>query len=729
MSRNQNLRYVSPMQEAAIEYATRGWAVFPLHFVNEQAACSCGDPGCQSQGKHPLTSNGLKAATTDAATVLGYWGRFPNANIGIATGTTSNIAVLDIDGPVGEESLRNLESEHGALPVTLEQRTGKGRHLLFRHPGTPIKSRTAIGHPGSKLDSRGEGGYIVAAPSRHVSGNTYAWTDSSVELAEMPAWLIEIVNGRASLTSARVADTSDTESIVEGARNSTLASLGGTMRRKGMSAAAMEQALLAENEARCKPPLDPEEVRTIANSISRYEAANDVDALFQTLNDTGNAERFVDSFGDTYRFVVGQKRWLVWNGNRWAYDELDTVVESAKSVSRAIFLEAAQCRSVDGAKALAAHAKKSMQRQSIISMMELAKSHSRIAITPADLDADPMLLGVANGVLDLRTGQLLPVDRAHLILRYSPVAYDPDANCHNFLQFLNTISNGDHERIAYLRRVAGYCLTGQTVEQCLFFLYGKGGNGKSTFAGILSTLLGDYARQAPSDMLAHRNSNRSQTNDLARLKGARLLISAEVEEGSFLAETLVKELTGGDTIAARFLYGEFFEFRPTFKILMSGNHKPVVRGEDEGIWRRIRLVPFDITIPAESRDKNLMNKLQGELPGILKWAVEGVLEWQRVGLGTPIIVQQAVENYRSEMDIIGIWLDEHAMLHPDSSERAGRLYDSYYQWATVNGHHYLSSTAFGRKFSERPDIEKARDKDGFYYRGVSLKPVGARRCD
>lgn len=727
MSSNKIRAVTDPkMVDWALRYSQKGWSVLPLHTVYGDGSCTCRRRDCKSPGKHPITQNGLHDATTDEATIVRWWQQNPRANIGVATGEVSGFVVLDIDGRDGESSLTELQSKFGRLPETLTSNTGRGRHLLFRCPAAPLKNRAGVWKPGSKLDSRGNGGYIVVPPSTHYSGATYAWENPETAIADMPDWLVEIVNGDNKLVRTESKAIVD---IDEGSRNSHLASVAGVMRRMGMSAAAMEQALLAENEARCKPPLDPDEVRTIATSISRYEAANDANALFQTLNDAGNAERFVDTFGDTYRFVVGQKRWLVWNGDRWTYDELDTVVERAKSVSRAIFLEAAHCGSADGAKALAAHAKKSMQRQSIISMMELAKSHPRIAINPADLDADPMLLGVANGVLDLRTGQLLPVDRAHLILRYSPVAYVPDANCPNFLQFLNTISNGDHERIAYLRRVAGYCLTGQTAEQCLFFLYGKGGNGKSTFAGILSTVLGDYARQAPSDMLAHRSSNRSQTNDLARLKGARLLISAEVEEGSFLAETLVKELTGGDTIAARFLYGEFFEFRPTFKILMSGNHKPVVRGEDEGIWRRIRLVPFDITIPAESRDKDLMNKLEAELPGILKWAVEGVLEWQRDGLGTPIIVQKAVENYRSEMDIIGIWLDEQAMLDPDSSERSGKLYDSYYQWASINGHRYVSSTAFGRKLSERPDFEKVRTKDGIFYRGVRLKPVVARRFD
>ena len=717
---------MSSLIENALAYAQRDWAVFPLHNINAAGNCSCGKLECSSAGKHPRTPQGLKNATVDSAVINNWWSTWPEANIAICTGAVSGIAVLDIDGAEGEASLTELEARHGKLPETLIAITGKGRHFLFEHPGEDVKSKSGVAWNGSKIDARGDGGYIVAAPSNHVSGRQYAWQNPDISPVPMPAWLIEVINAKNIKPISSKAGTRKQEPaykghdpIPDGERNSTLASLAGSMRRRGMSAEAILDALLAENQQRCNPPLEDDEVCAIANSISNYDAANDADWIKQSLNDVGNAERLIKAHGADVRFIPGQKRWLKWDRERWHYDTSGHVMEISKNVVRAIFIEAASCPDSEMILSISRHAKQSMQQPRLKAMVSLAETDPAIVVEPAVIDANPWLLGVDNGIVDLRTGKLGAADREHMILRYSPVSYDLGAECLNFLGFLDTIFDGDQDLISFMQRIMGYCLTGDTSEQCIFFLYGKGGNGKSTLTGILGELLGDYARQASSDMLMQKLNGRSQSNDLARLNGARAVIASEIEDGSFLAETLVKEMTGGDTITARFLYGEFFEFKPQFKMLVCGNHKPIIKGEDEGIWRRMRLIPFTVTIPPEKRDKHLMQKLRAELPGILQWTIQGCLSWQKHGLNPPQIVTAAVDAYRTEMDLIGVWLDDRCDLGADHTGKASDLYGSYGWWAEANGFRKLSSTSFGRKLGER--FTKGRGSDGVVYHGVMVR--------
>jgi putative DNA primase/helicase len=365
--------------------------------------------------------------------------------------------------------------------------------------------------------------------------------------------------------------------------------------------------------------------------------------------DLGNAERLVRLFGDRIRFVP-QWGWLVWDGKRWTRDNGNQrITELAEETVRQIYREAAETDNPDERAKLAKWAIASESRQRIAAMIELA-APMRLA-SPDEFDADDWLLNLENGVLNLRTLEFLPHDPNLKLTKLAPVTYDPNADCPKWKAFLQRIFNGNERLIRFVQRAVGYSLTGSTREQCLFFLHGTGANGKSTFLEVIRALLGDYAVTAEfSTFVADRKS--SVRNDIARLHSARLVTAIEVGEGKRFAEELIKTLTGGDTVAARFLYREFFEFKPRFKVWLAANYKPEIRGTDYAIWRRIRLIPFTVTIPPEEQIPDLAEQLKEELSGILNWALEGLRDWLANGLQPPPEVTEATEAYRAEMDIV-----------------------------------------------------------------------------
>jgi putative DNA primase/helicase len=462
--------------------------------------------------------------------------------------------------------------------------------------------------------------------------------------------------------------------IPEGGRNAALASVGGSMRRVGFGTEPIAAALNALNTASCSPALDGSEIDSIANSMARY-APSDPGAILTTLTDAGNADRFARDWSDQVHYVPEWGKWLVWQDNHWAKDETSGVLELAKKSARRINVEASAIEDLETQKLVSKHARQSQQLPRLKAMLELAQSIPEMIVRSAALDKDPLLLGVKNGTIDLRNGKLRPAKQSDFITRQAPIEFDPDAQCPEFRKFLSSVMAEDAELIEYLQRILGYCLTGRTDEQCLFFLYGSGANGKTTLLNVIKdTLGGDYCKQTTSESLMVQHHGRSSTNDLARLQGARVVLSNEVEEGSRLSESLIKQMTGGDPISARFLYEEFFEFVPLFKLLVAGNHQPVIRGTDTGIWRRLHLVPFTVTIPAEKRDPRLPDRLRKELPGILNFAVRGCLEWQKTRICPPKQITEAVAEYKSEMDLLAQWITENCVVRADLQIQASVAY-------------------------------------------------------
>lgn len=702
------------MLAAALEYARNGLSVFPLHTPLPDGSCSCGsdhraDPN--TVGKHPRTSNGLKAATVDEAKIESWWKQWPDANIGVLCGTLSGIFILDVDGPEGERSLQRLTGQYGPLPATRKILTGKGYHLYFRHPSVKVRSAAPIDREFPGLDSRGDGASVVGAPSLHYTGKRYTVDPVSPEqVAESPAWLVDFINRRPRASP----EAANHAGFDEGSRNATLASLAGSMRARGMSQGAIEAALLTTNQQQCKPPLPEDEVRRIALSIARYPVGASHEDLIQSLNDKGNAERFVAQHKLNVRYVPERGRWLVWNGTCWVEDVVGQIVELAKQTASLIFAEAIGIQSNDLQKLVARHAQLSHQLPRLEAMVKLAASDPAVVVREHDLDSHDWLLGVRNGAIDLRSGHLQPHRREDLLTRIAPVKFDPEARCPIWRAFIDKVTGADADLAGYVQRMFGYCLTGMTQEQVFFFLFGSGANGKSTYLNVLREILGsDLARQTSYETLTHKKQGRGPTNDLARLQGVRAALTTEIEDGSHLDETLVKQLTGGDPIAARFLYREFSEYIPKFKFLIAGNHKPVIRGDDHGMWRRVHLVPFTVTIPENERDQHLPEKLREEYPGILNWALEGCMAWQRGGLRPPKAVLDAVEEYRTDSDILGQWVAECCEEAPGKSITASDAYDSYRWWARENGLRPMSNASFGRKLSERY-LKRKTNKQNVY---------------
>lgn len=443
------------------------------------------------------------------------------------------------------------------------------------------------------------------------------------------------------------------------------------------------------------------------------------------LTDVGNGRRLARRHGDDLRYCSAWRQWLTWDGRRWATDETGAVERLAKGVVREMYAEAAdESLSPDERKALATWSLRSEEARRIRAMIDMARSEPGIPITPDQLDRDPMLLGVGNGTIDLRTGRLRPHERADLMTRMTPVEYHPDARCPTWERCLSEWMGGRTTLTDYLRRVVGYSLTGDVREQCLFFLFGGGANGKSTYLDIILALMGAYGGQAVSELLMVRHGE-THPAERADLFGRRVVACVETEEGRRLAESLLKQLTGGDRIRARRLYENLWEFAPTHKLYLAANHKPVVRGSDHAIWRRIKLIPFTVTFEAAARDSTLSARLKDELPGILAWAVRGCQEWLRDGLREPEEVREATTEYRSDMDVVARYLDEQCVIHREYRVLSRDLYADYRRWAEEGRTTVLTRDAFGRRLSDRgyATTRTGRDKATAWI-GLRLRESG-----
>lgn len=473
--------------------------------------------------------------------------------------------------------------------------------------------------------------------------------------------------------------------------------------------------------AGCTEVYSPKQQDSYRLSIGSGEQGEPPAFKSYTFDDMGNAERFIDLFGVNIRYCYTEKKWYYYDGQRWRVDDIGAMERMADRAVQAMNAELKQYAQTDAEentemeKAFQKHIKTSRSNKSKKSL--LAESQHHVPILPHQMDRYKMALNTPGGVINLKTGEIHEHNPEHYFTKMTAVDASSHADCPRWLHFLDDIFDGDKDLIRYIQKAVGYSLTGSTAEQCAFFLLGTGKNGKSTFLDVIRDAFGDYAANIqPETIMVKNNSGSAINSDIARLKGARFVTSVEPNEGVRLNEGLLKQLTGDDTVTARKLYSEEFEFKPEFKLWMATNHKPIIRGTDTGIWRRIHMIPFNVQIPDNKVDKNLTHKLKAEMTSIFRWMLDGCALWQSEGLNMPRAVLECVREYRREMDVISAFIEDCCV--PEGSVAAKTLYATYCQWADDNNEYRMSNTKFGMEMAK--NFEKVKTKEGWFYSNLSL---------
>jgi putative DNA primase/helicase len=747
--------------EAALEYARLGWPVFPC------------------RGKEPATEHGCRDATTDPAIIREWWeGKYRGCNVAIATGGKVWALDVDPDDD-GDASLFRLEQRYSPLPDTVRSITGGGgAHYLFKMNGTPIRNsvgKMAGIAPG--LDTRGDGGYIIVPPSIHPDTKApYQWEadfgPADFEPVEAPAWLEALAKrperperivhegrrrekreGPANSYGQKALDDEchAIEDAPPGAQESTLNAaalkIGGLVAGgeldEDYAFSALLKAGMAMPNYDSRKPWKPRQIETkLMRAMAdggrtprkapeprgrKRQADSSANAEQQTRTDErkadhGNARNgqadgstppqanedaialeFATRHADTLRYCHDWGMWLHWDGARWRRERRRLAFHFAREVAR----EANWEGKIGPAKASTA-----------AGVERFAQADPRLATISDEWDVDPWKLGTPGGTVNLRTGALTPARQLDHITKLTAVApADPlhSDGCPLWLDFLHQATKGDKDLIRFLQQMAGYCLTGDVSEECLFFVYGPGGNGKGVFLQTIGNILGEYGASAGMDTFTASHGDKHPT-DLAKLKGARMVTASETEEGRAWAEARIKELTGNERpISARFMRQDFFEYMPTFKLVFVGNHKPVLRNVDDAARRRFNIIPF--VHQPENPDKGLKDKLRAEYPAILQWMIDGCLDWQRNGLIRPSSVGKATDEYFKSQDLFGQWLEECCELHPGNDmrlETAADLFASWKAFAESNGEHPGNGKALGDKLTQRDvgSVQKRHPMNG-----------------
>lgn len=446
---------------------------------------------------------------------------------------------------------------------------------------------------------------------------------------------------------------------------------------------------------------------------------------YYTYDDTGNALRFRDANAGLIHYNHVDGCWIYWDGVRWASDENGEIKRRADKMLADMAKDLKEMQDDPAYNAYKKHLSRSRSHRGKEGFIAEARHLEGVPVLPSEMDRAGNAFNVRNCLISLKTGRTAEHDKKYMISKLAPVTYDENARCPRWDRFIEEVTCGDKSLQLYLQRMIGYCMTAYTKEQCMFFLYGNGSNGKSVFVDTIAYMLGEYAASCQPETVMMRDRNNTARGDLARLKGARMVVTSEPNDGCRLDEGIVKQMTGGteNKLTARFLYGREFEFSPEFKIVMSTNYKPVIKGTDNGIWRRVRLIPFTAEFTKENRDPQLTEKLRRELPGILNWAIAGAVGWCKEGLPPCAIIDEAGQEYRSEMDRVQQFLDDCTERSDSGSTQASTLYKCYRAWCSEQGDRFpISSNKFCSELKRR---YKSRKTSAFNeYLGICINAFG-----
>ena len=719
--------------DIALGYADDwSWSVFPCHSV-ENGKCTCGRAECASPGKHPLTANGVLDATLDEGVIRGWFANFPKANIGIATGERSNLAVVDLDVDKGADLIDLTRDFPGSVLDTMAVRTGKGFHYYYALPdGVEIKN--SQGKLGKFIDVRGSGGYVIAPPSLHVSGKKYQWVEDFDNLRDFPAEWLSRLQKSAPLFAKNTADvppknkqtgnSADSglfvpppvplfeipDDISSGSRHHALTKAAGVMRRTGFSSDEIEQSLLLLNQRICKPPVPNSRVHQIARSFNSYDQDKELavvaDDSITNCDDVSIAKMFVAKYQTRIRFNSDAKKWLVWCGTHWKNDRTDEVLRIAAKFSQNLYVIAPSLvQNQSDMTTVQRQIKRSNTNTGLRAFLDISKAY--LSLTAENLDTNGYLLNCKNGTVDLRTGKLKKHDSSDLITKIINHDYDARAAAPNWEKFLLTVQPIDEHR-EFLRKSLGYSLLGVARERAFWILHGSGNNGKSIFIDLWRNILGDFASSLSSASIMASKGDKIP-NDIARLAGKRFAVIPETEENERINASLIKSLSGGDKITARFLFGEFFDFDFVAKIWIATNHKPTITDHSKGFWDRVKIIPFTVDIPKDQiiKKDNLMAQLLSESSGILNWAISGVRDYFAAdGLEVPASIQSEIEQYKYEQDSIAQFLDEKCTIGDLYAEDNTALYEAYKDFCNKTGEYPRHQRRFSQNLKERGLIQR-----------------------
>lgn len=741
------------MIKYALAYAEKGWPVFPVHTMRA-GKCSCGDGNCQHPAKHPMTTKGFKDATTDAEQIRSWWTQWPDANIGYAP--PAGVVVLDVDinhdlGKYGDETLSNWTEEQGAMPETVLCLTGGGGLQYYLTTPKRVSNRTNLL---PSIDVRTQGGYVILPPSMHKSGRRYEWEASSdpedTPMAVIPDPLLAL------MSTQRGASKEIPDKIPNGQRNDILFKMACSLRGKGLTEMEIMAAVSRANQDRCTPPLTDREIKTLVHSASRYErgelhkqggtpTSGDGHSVRPTdFTDTANSRIFAREYRDKaiYTKATG---WLIWNGHKWEENDLEaaglamSLTDQMLAEARAEMQEAGdamtaakvaedddakgEAQAMEAkAKAYMKHAKASRAKNKITAMLVLAQTH--LQVNPDRLDADPYALNTPAGIVDLRTGVLSPHDPPKLCTKITK--FGPGTKgASRWAEHLDMIGCSDEKLISFLQQISGMAAIGSVFEENLAIAIGDGKNGKSAHFNSQAIVMGDYAGTLSADVLT--TANRSRGAELATLKGKRLVIAAETDEGARLSTSMLKQLTSTDKIHAERKYRDPEDFTPSHTAVLYTNHFPRVGSTDTGTWRRIVPIPFDARIPADREVKNYAEVLAREAgEAIMTWIVEGAVNFYRTGhrLVKPEVVELLLEEYQERNDWMGEFLEEFCEIGQGRSVGAQALYSTYHDWAREAHGYVRRKDAFGAELEKRGFGKLPRDRRGIFWGGLSLRLTG-----
>lgn len=724
----------SDFVEAALEYAEAGLPVIPLHGINGDK-CTCGNAECSAPGKHPRTKNGLDDATTDESEIRRWWSskQWPDASI---AGVGGEYLCLDIDAKRdGNSALEKLIADNAPLPDTAVALTGeykgvRGCHYWFVVPqGRQVASKVAL-RPG--VDIRCARGYAVLPPSPHISGVGYEWAVPFQEVEEAPEWLLDLapkaIKGNSTWEPNKkfrmsrdvrefwdlkhqVPVGEQREFLVRAAR-----SVLTTGRTVDAVAERFHEAILLSDQSRDQWTY--EEVLYLVEDVYRKQPTSELETDFSsvdryTRDDWGNGQRLKESFEDGHLFhVEAWDKWYIWDTEDlgWREDSGINLAKAWEELTRALLEDSANTEDKSWPKYLT----RCRSRGQTESAVHFAKHYA--SVQPHQLNADPFLLNVRNGVVDLRTGKLLGAKPEDYQTKTVNADYEEDASSDLWDKVLNDLIP-DKELQGFVQKVFGYALTGSTEEHKFFYLYGPPGSGKTTLLETFAYLMGNYSESAEPSTFMFGRQEGGPTEDIARLSNARMVTTHEVEEGARWAEARIAHLTGGDKITARFLHQNSFEFYPKFKLFFSANHKPKVSGNSQsGLWRRLIIIPLDHVIAEENRDPVLMKKLKEDavLSAILRWAVEGCQKWiegynKGKLLEVPQAVRDEVSEYQKESDHVLEFTEEMLVQTGNSGDVIPKkdLYSVYRQWCGNNGRrHFYTAKKFSSELQAKGYAEK-----------------------